>query len=107
MKVSLCLSRTTLVSEDHRAMKDFVGGGEIRHKMKVTEVMSASGLKVVINELSELHHGQSVGDWTVSGTEDCGADEAGALQRSTVSGQANDLNSCTVCSRERINIWLV
>ena len=54
--------------------------GEMQRKTKVTEVVSASELKVVIDELSELHHGQSVGDWPVSGTEHGGADEAGALQ---------------------------
>jgi len=69
--------------------------GEMQQKTRVTEVVSASGLKVVIDELSELHHGQSVQNWPVSGTEHGGADEAGALQRSAVSGQANVLNSCT------------
>jgi hypothetical protein len=43
-------------------MEGFMVDGEIRHKMKITEVVSASGLKVVVDELSELHHGQSVGD---------------------------------------------
>jgi hypothetical protein len=71
-----------------------------QRKTRVTEVISASGLKIVIDELSELHHGQSVQDWPVSGTEDCGTDEAGAIQRTAVSGQANVLNSCTVYSRE-------
>ena len=50
----------------------------------------------MIDELSELHHGHSVGDWLVSGTEHGGADEAGALQISAVGGQTNFLNPCTV-----------
>jgi len=54
--------------------------GEMQRKTKVTEVVSASELKVVIDELSELHHGQSVGDWPVSGPKHGGANEAGALQ---------------------------
>jgi hypothetical protein len=76
-------------------MECFVVDGEMLRKTRVTEVVSGGGLKVVINELSELHHGQSVQDWPVSGTEDGSADEAGALQRTAISGQANVLNSCT------------
>jgi hypothetical protein len=68
---------------------------EMQRKAMVTEGVSASGLKVVIDELSELHHGQSVQNWLVVGTEHGGADKAGALQISSVSGQANVLNSCT------------
>ena len=59
----------------------------------ITESELGSRLHVVVDELTELHHGQCQAHWSCTSSKDGHTDVSGTPQGGAIYGQANVLNT--------------